>query len=97
MRGSAWGYVIMAASLAFGAAYFASLVLWLKYEIMGHDSAYWWTWWIIAVPVAVIVAFAVFFATWVGWVMVKSRPKTVYQLMKEAESRGRDFIPSRTG
>jgi len=87
MRSNLWGYLVMAISLGFGIVYFVSLVLWFKYEILSHKSNYWWTWWIIVVPIALIVGFAVFFVTWIGWVMVKSKPKTVYQLIKESTSK----------
>jgi len=68
MRGNLWGYLVMGLSLAFGAAYFVSLALWFKYEILSHGGDYWWTWWVIVIPITLIVGFAVFFRDldWLG-------------------------------
>ena len=77
----------MILSLSFGVFYFISLILWFKYEVMMRNSNYWWTWWIIILPITLMVCFAVFFVTWIGWVMIKSKPKDVYQLLKETKSK----------
>lgn len=90
MKGNTWGYVVMTISIAFGIFYFTSMFLWFKYEILSRYSRFWWTWWIIALPLSLIVGFAVFFVTWIGWVMIKSKPKTVQQLIEESRKRSKE-------
>ncbi|RLE60237.1 MAG: hypothetical protein DRJ32_03280 [Thermoprotei archaeon] len=83
MRGQKLGYLIFLASVAIGIFYFASLLLLLVYEIIPRGSMLWWTWWTLIVPVAIIVFLVLFFTTWVGWIMIKSSPKTIKQLMED--------------
>ncbi len=86
-KGNSWGYVIMACSLLFGATYFLSLMLWFKHIALKICGAYWWTWWVFTLPISLIVGFAVFFMAWIGWVMVKAKPKSVHQLVREVEAK----------
>lgn len=87
LKGNSWGYVIMACSLLFGAIYFLSLILWFKHIALEMGGTYWWTWWVFTLPISLIVGFAIFFVTWIGWVMVRAKPKSVHQLVKEVKAK----------
>jgi len=74
------GLIIMIASLGFGALYAASFLIWVTEvaSLFKHP----WSWWVIALPIAAIVAFTVFFVTWIGWVMFSASPSKREELLR---------------
>lgn len=69
MRGRKVGFITIAVALLFGAFYAYSFALWVKGLYAAYGAAA-WHWWVIGLPAALLVALAVFFATWIGWVML---------------------------
>ncbi|MCD6369726.1 MAG: hypothetical protein J7L38_08045 [Thermoproteales archaeon] len=86
------GFLIMGISLTIGAAYTYSLLKWISVHL-GDPEA--WTWWVIVVPIVIIVGFVLFFATWIGWVIVKPKPKNIDEFIKEQEAKIREKLSSR--
>jgi len=84
LKGRSIGLIIMVTSFSFFAFYLTSLYLWARYTI--REGRYLWTWWIVIFPAAVIVLLLLLFVTWVGWVMVKPKPKSVEEFIKSKSS-----------
>lgn len=84
MRGRWLGLAIMVASLSFGALYAYSFLVWAKNLSSSFGQAA-WSWWVIALPVAAMMAFAVFFSAWIGWVMVSSTEAKRRELLNPAK------------
>lgn len=82
MRGRGLGLVVMVASLTFGALYALSFVVWIKAlaSSFGREA---WAWWVVALPLAAIVGFAVFFSAWVGWVMLSATESKKSELLPQ--------------
>ena len=85
------GVAIMGVSLGFGLLYFYSLYRWIMVHLLDPDA---WTWWVIILPIAFIVGFAVFFTSWIGWVIVKPKPKSIEEFIKEQEAKIREKLAS---
>jgi len=73
----------MIISIGFSIFYAYSLLIWIL--TYGRDPNA-WTWWIVLIPILIIVSFTLFFIGWIGWIMIKPKPKTIEELMKRAES-----------
>ncbi|MCD6357522.1 MAG: hypothetical protein J7L75_02975 [Thermoproteales archaeon] len=86
------GLIIMIASLGFGALYATSFLIWVTEvtSLFKHP----WSWWVIALPIAAIVAFTVFFVAWIGWVMFSASPSKREELLKGGEARPRGLESS---
>ena len=78
------GAVIMGGALVFGAFYAYSLIRWMAVHSQDPEA---WTWWVIIGPIAGLVAFLVFFAAWIGWVIVKPKPKSIEEFIREQERK----------
>jgi len=83
VKGKVIGLIIMASSFSFFAFYVASLYLWARYTL--KEGRYLWTWWIIVLPTAAIILLVLLFVMWVGWVMVKPKPKSLEEFIKSKE------------
>lgn len=82
MRSRITGLILIILSISFSIVYAYSLLVW----ILAYGRApYAWTWWVILIPVLIIVSFAIFFIAWIGWVMIKPKPKTIKELMDSHE------------
>ncbi|MEM1509410.1 MAG: hypothetical protein QXY49_01785 [Thermofilaceae archaeon] len=83
------GLLLMVISLCFGTLYAISFFFWISslWNSFGDKA---WSWWVIALPITVIVGFAVFFFTWIGWVML-----TASKSKKEELLLGSVMKPSR--
>jgi len=78
------GIVIMVSALVFGMFYAYSLYKWISVHKNDPEA---WTWWVVVIPVALIVGFVVFFVAWIGWVIIKPRPKSIDEFIKEQEAK----------
>ncbi|MCS7104681.1 MAG: hypothetical protein NZ954_03855 [Thermofilaceae archaeon] len=80
MRGRKLGFIIVISSLCFGALYIWSFITWATsiLSLFGDQA---WSWWVMALPIAIIVALTVFFSTWVGWVMLTASEAKKRELM----------------
>jgi Kef-type K+ transport system membrane component KefB len=81
VRGRELGLTILIASLGFGAFYAFSFIAWVKALTTSFGQSA-WTWWVVALPIAVIMAFAVFFSAWIGWVMLSASEAKKQELLK---------------
>jgi len=82
VRGRGLGLAVMVASLTFGALYALSFAVWVKAlaSSFGREA---WAWWVVALPLAVLVGFAVFFSAWVGWVMFNAAESKKSKLLPQ--------------
>ncbi|MEM1667048.1 MAG: hypothetical protein QW324_02205 [Thermofilaceae archaeon] len=81
MKGRGLGVIIMSASLCFGAIYIASFLKWLQtISVTFKGEA--WSWWVIAFPILAIVVSAVFFFSWIGWVIASASEAKKAELLK---------------
>jgi len=81
VRGRGFGIIIMSASLCFGAVYIVSFLRWLR-TIAETFKGEAWSWWVIALPILAIVVFAVFFSSWIGWVIASASEAKKAELLK---------------
>ena len=77
----------MTLSLLFALIYFLSLYYWIKAYAKG---AFAWTWWIILFPIIIIITVVIFFITWIGWIMIKPKPKSIEEFIKEQDRKIKD-------
>lgn len=89
MRGKGLGLTILVASLGFGAFYAFSFIAWVKALTTSFGQSA-WTWWVIALPIAAIMVFAIFFFAWIGWVMLSASEAKKRELLQPSR-------PSRAG
>ncbi|RLE67809.1 MAG: hypothetical protein DRJ43_06715 [Thermoprotei archaeon] len=80
MRDRELGLIIMVSSLLFGAFYGISFITWLLDIASMSGRA--WSWWVIALPILILVSFAVFFTAWIGWVMFSASPAKRKELLR---------------
>ena len=81
MRGRELGLTILVASLGFGVFYAFSFIAWVKALTTSFGQSA-WTWWVIALPIAAIMAFAIFFSAWIGWVMLSASEAKKRELLQ---------------
>jgi hypothetical protein len=96
VRGRGLGLAVMVASLSFGVLYALSFVAWAKAvaSLFGREA---WTWWVIALPLAAIVGFAVFFSAWVGWVMLSATESKKGELLPQLKASRAESASTGTG
>lgn len=85
MRGRELGLTILVASLGFGAFYAFSFVAWVKALTTSFGQSA-WMWWVIALPIAAIMAFTIFFSAWIGWVMFSASEAKKQELLQPSRA-----------